>query len=294
MKKSKILISVLLSCILLISCRNTESLLQKKLLELTNEFPGEVGVAMIYGDDTICINGAEHFPMFSVVKFHQALAVSEKLRHGKQTDINVTAKDLKTDTWSPMREKYPDGGIFSVNQLLEYTLIESDNNACDILFKNIASPILVDSIIHNWGIKDFRIAWTENKQHADINRCYDNWTSPLAATLLLGKFYETRNTDEYSRFIWNTMANCQTGANRIPKYISSDVATIVHKTGTGGITPDGKVMGINDIACIILPDGRHFELAVFIKNADCTPAECEELIAEIAKICFEKIKNSKQ
>ncbi len=293
MKKSKILISVLLSCILLISCRNTESLLQKKLLELTNEFPGEVGVAMIYGDDTICINGDEHFPMFSVAKFHQALAICEILRKEKQTDINVAAKDLKADTWSPMREKYPDGGIFSVNQLLEYTLIESDNNACDILF-NFASPTQVDNIIHNWGIKDFGIAWTEDEQHTDISRCNDNWTTPFAAVQLLDRFYNNYDTDKYSRFVWETMTKCQTGANRIPKYIGSHSTKIVHKTGTGGITPDGKVMGINDIACIILPNGQHLELAVFIKNADCTPAECEELIAKIAKICFEEINNTKQ
>lgn len=268
-------------------------ILQEKLEKLISDFPGEVGIAMVYDRNVVCVNCDSHFPMFSVVKFHQALAVCEKLREKNIPDIIVEKKNLKPNTWSPMRVKYPKGGKFSVNQLLEYTLIESDNNACDILF-NFASPTQVDNIIHNWGIKDFGIAWTEDEQHTDISRCNDNWTTPFAAVQLLDRFYNNYDTDKYSRFVWETMTKCQTGANRIPKYIGSHSTKIVHKTGTGGITPDGKVMGINDIACIILPNGQHLELAVFIKNADCTPAECEELIAKIAKICFEEINNTKQ
>lgn len=269
-------------------------ILQEKLEKLISDFPGEVGIAMVYDRNVVCVNCDSHFPMFSVVKFHQALAVCEKLREKNIPDIIVEKKNLKPNTWSPMRVKYPKGGKFSVNQLLEYTLIESDNNACDILFYNVASPIQVDSIIHNWGIKDFGIAWTEDEQNADISLCNDNWTTPFAAVQLLNRFYNDYDTDKYYRFVWETMSKCNTGANRIPKYIGSQAIKIVHKTGTGGLTPDGKVMGINDIACIILPDGRNFELAVFIKNADCTPAECEELIAEIAKICYEEINNTKQ
>ncbi|MDO5321912.1 MAG: hypothetical protein Q4F39_05960 [Bacteroidia bacterium] len=67
------------------------------------------------------------------------------------------------------------------------------------------------------------------------------------------------------------MAKCNTGTSRIPKYIS-----------------DGTVTGINDIGCIILPDGSHFNLAVFIKDAECGPEECEELIALIALTCYNR------
>lgn len=297
MKKIKLLTTVLLIALLVVSCQSTESNLQNKLEELTCDFPGEVGIALIFGKDTVCVNGDTHFPMFSVVKFHQALAVCEKLRANKvylstQTnpnDIKVTAADLKPDTWSPMRDEHPNGGIFSIQQLMEYSLIQSDNNACDILFNNIANPAQVEEYIHNCGITECGIARTEDEQHADISSCYDNWTTPLAAAQLLGKFYEERELDDYSRFIWNTMANCETGANRIPKYIGSRTTTIVHKTGTGGISSDGKILGINDIACIILPNKRHCELAIFVKDATCDAETCEELIANIAKVCVEKL-----
>lgn len=292
---------ILLLLFALSACSTPTKILQQNLEKISNDFPGEVGIALITDEDTICVNGDTHFPMFSVVKFHQALAVNDKLRNGKmhlpsETNpygIKVTAEDLKPDTWSPLRDKFPEGGSFSIQQLLEYTLVESDNNACDILFAGIAHPAEVETYIHGLGIQDCGIAWTEDEQHKDMNRCYDNWTTPLAAAQLLGKFYEIRDSDDYSRFVWKTMANCQTGANRISRYIADKTQMIVHKTGTGGPADDGKVMGINDIACIILPDGRHFELAVFIKDANCTPEKCEELIAQIANLALTYVESGK-
>lgn len=294
----KQLLWILLTALFFSACSQTEHGLQQNLEDIVADFPGKVGIVLINGNDTVCVNADGHFPMFSVVKFHQALAVCDKLRNEQvllsdethSNEIKVTLEDLKPDTWSPMREQYPEGGFFSIFQLMEYALVESDNNACDILFNHIANPKEVNDYIRNIGIADCNIEWTEDEQHTDANRSYDNWTTPLAAVELLGKFYEERDRDEYARFLWETMANCQTGLNRIPKYIADSTSFIVHKTGTGEPLPDGGVMGINDIACIVLPDGSHFELAVFIKDASCEPVACEELIAEIAKVCFEEIK----
>lgn len=291
MGKTKLLIPLLTAIFSLSSCDHNRTDLTQKLDELTQDFPGKVGVAVISQEDTISINGNDPFPLFSVVKFHQALAVCEKMRSNQtlnSNDMEIKAEDLKPNTYSPMLEKFPNGGYFSIRQLLEYTLVESDNNVCDILFKNITSPIQVDSFIHTLGINDCAIRWTEEEQHADMNRYLENWTTPLSAAQLLGLFHETSETDEHSRFLWQTMAKCQTGANRIPKYITDSTISIVHKTGTGGMLPDGKIMGINDIACIVLPNGKHFELTVFIKDASCDSAACEELIAKIAKVCMEK------
>lgn len=232
---------------------------------LADAFPGEVGIAMISGRDTVCINGNAHFPMFSVVKFHQALSVSDHFR--------------------TIGTEMPD----EIKGLLDRTLIVSDNTACDALFERVASPAQVEEYIHGLGVKECGIAWTEAEQFEEIDRCAGNWTTPLSAACLLGKFYENRSVDSLSEYVWNRMCRCSTGANRIPKYISGEVAYIAHKTGTGGPLPGGGTMGIGDIACIVLPDGRHFELAVFVKDASCYVPTCEELIAQVARICYESI-----
>lgn len=277
MKKLPILLFLSL---LFTGCSDGLSELQKEISCLTENFPAEVGVAVVHGKDTICFNADAHFPMFSVVKFPQALTV---IRNAQLDDtLTVTAEELKPDTWSPMREKFPDGGSFTVRQIVEYALIESDNNASDILFNRYDCPKDVESHLHSNGIKGCGIKWTEDDQHKDPQRCYDNWITPKAAVQLLCLFYDAHDNDESARFIWSTMSNCNTGTNRIPKYISDQAISIVHKTGTGFVLEDGTVTGINDIGCIILPDGRHFELAVLIKDAKCGAAECEELIARIA------------
>lgn len=292
MKQWHIFIS-LAALLLLAGCSGQHSTLQGELETLVADFPAEVGIALISDGDTVCVNGDAGFPLFSVVKFPQALAVAEMMRSNgmlqpcepSHYDVKVTAEDLKPDTWSPMRDQHPDGGIFSAEQLMEYALVESDNNASDILFDHFASPQQVESFVKGWGIDGCGIAWTEDDQHDAPARCYDNWMTPLAAVCLLGRFYEARDRDERAQFVWQVMTRCQTGASRIPKYLAQQATAIVHKTGTGFILPDGTVSGINDIACIVCPDGQHFELAVFIKNAQCDAATCEEFMAQIAARC---------
>lgn len=257
----------LASLLLTASCSTPSKKLEKELQGIVDAFPGEAGIAMIRGRDTVCVNGDGQFPMFSVVKFHQALAVCD---HFRAEGVEMPAE---------------------IKGLLERTLMVSDNDACDILFETTVSPSQVNGYIHNLGIDDCGIAWTEAEQHADIRRCSENWTTPLAAARLLGLFHEIRELDGMSTFIWDTMTKCSTGAGRIPKYISEDVACIAHKTGTGAPLPDGGTMGLGDIACVVLPDGSHFELAIFVKDAACDNAACEELMAQISRACYEFYKD---
>lgn len=289
----KKIISLALAVLAVSACSQPKASLKEELQDIISDFKGDVGITLISGSDTVSINGNEHFPMFSVMKFHQALAVCDRLNTGLYDNAGATLKvgkaDLKPDTWSPMRDEFPEGGDIPILNILHYSLAQSDNNACDILFKNIATPAQVDSFIHNLGVQDCKIVWTEDEQHADPLRAYENWTTPLEAAKLMGQFYATHHDNEFTEMVWETMVNCQTGKKRIPKFIKNDVNGIAHKTGTGGTLPDGRTMGINDVACILLPDGRHIELAVFIKDASAKPRACERLIAKIAKACYSRI-----
>ena len=52
------------------------------------------------------------------------------------------------------------------------------------------------------------------------------------------------------------------------------------------LNPDGKIMAVNDIGIIVMPDGSHFSIAVFIADAACDMASCEETIAGITECVF--------
>ncbi|MGN0214093.1 MAG: class A beta-lactamase [Muribaculaceae bacterium] len=267
--------------------------LHKQLCSLTDTFPAQVGIAVTsHSGDTLLINGNDRFPMLSVMKLPQAMAVADALCRSHTSllrTIDVAPSELAPNTWSPLRDKHPDGGKFSIAKLLEYSLQQSDNNACDILFNHIADVPSVNSFVAALGIADCQIVHNEAQMNDDLSRCYDNYITPLAAIELLKKLYEQRNADRYRRFVWRTMTDCRTGTNRIPCLISDRVAAVTHKTGTGPLTADGKIMAVNDIGCISLPNNRYCHLAVFIRDARCSMAQCEALIARVALLCVDAL-----
>lgn len=276
--------------------------IRTRILDIADTADARIGVAAIFdGMDTLEVFAGQlqkacgdmRFPMLSTVKFHQALAVCGWLRkHGIPLcgKVTVTPEMLSPDTWSPLRDRYPAGGEFSYRELMEYTLKESDNNACDILWKCSGGPEYTEAYISGLiGKGGFGIECTEAMMHADLQDCLRNWSTPLSSVILLEKFRESRDQDEYSRFVWDTMKGCLTGETRIPGKIraayeaSGMPLDILHKTGTGDFTPEGRILAVNDIGIIEFPDGHHISLAVYISMAACSPAACESMTADIAE-----------
>ena len=70
------------------------------------------------------------YPMQSVVKFVLALSVLKRVDQGAmnlEQIIRIRPEQLVKDTWSPLRERFPQGGDFSLKELLRVTVQESDN-----------------------------------------------------------------------------------------------------------------------------------------------------------------------
>lgn len=252
----------------------------------------QVGMAVIIdGKDTITVNNEIHYPMYSVFKFHQALAVTDYLAKQRlpiDTKLHIMASDLKPDTYSPLRDKYPGGNIqMSIADLLKYTLQLSDNNACDILFNYAGGTQYADQYIRSLGIKDFAIGATEDEMHKDPQKSHANWTTPLAAVELLEKFLnEPLLPDTMQAFIKQTMIECQTGKDRLPQPLLNTQAVIGHKTGSGNVSPTGQIAGANDIGFVFLPNGRRYTIAVFVKDSDEGPQGTVALIADISRIVY--------
>ena len=275
-----------------VACNPAEDL-EQRLREIVSGKDAEVGIAVIFnGKDTLTLNNDKHYPMMSVFKFHQALAVADHLaKSGKHlTDmIHVEPEDLQKDTYSPLRDKFPDGNFdISIAELLQYTLQLSDNNACDILFKYIADVKETDSFIRSLGPENFSISASEDDMHKDLNRCYDNWSTPLDAARLLEIFIAQDILQaEYADFIGEIMTECTTGQDRLVKPLLGTDAVIGHKTGTGDRNAEGKLIGTNDIGFVFLPDGSHYSVAVFVKDSGETPESTAKIIADISQAVYE-------
>lgn len=282
--------------ILLFSCQSVP--LEAQLKEAIKDKKAEIGIAVIIdGKDTITVNNDNHYPLMSVFKFHQALALADYMAKHKQsldTLLKIEKSDLKPDTYSPLRDKYPQGEIeMSIADLLRYTLQQSDNNACDILFNYQGGTDAVDKYIHSLGIQDCAIVGTEAAMHEDLDLCYQNWSTPLAAAELLEIFRrEPLFAKEYKDFIWQTMVECQTGQDRLVAPLLDKKVTVGHKTGTGDRNAKGQQIGYNDIGFVLLPDGRTYSIAVFVKDSEESFADNSKIIADISRIVYEYVMQS--
>lgn len=269
--------------------------LETQLKEAIKGKKAEIGIAAIIdGKDTITVNNDIHYPLMSVFKFHQALALADYMGKQKQsleTRLPIKKSDLTPDTYSPLRDKYPQGGIeMSIADLLRYTLQQSDNNACDILFNYQGGPDAVNKYIHSLGIRECAIVGTETAMHEDLNLCYENWTTPLAAAELVEIFCKKPLFPKvYKDFIFQTMVECQTGQDRLVAPLLDKKVTVGHKTGTGDLNAKGQQIGCNDIGFVLLPGGRTYSIAVFVKDSEENNQANSKIIADISRIVYEYV-----
>ena len=238
--------------------------LSYRLKKVIKDKKAEIGIAVILdAQDTVTVNNDDRYPLMSVFKFHQALAVADYLdRNGltPDTEIFIPEEELVPDTYSPLREEFPEGEIsLSVSRLLEYSLQLSDNNACDILFEHTGGPAATDRYVRSLGLHDFAIAATEQQMHDDPQTCYENWSTPLEAAALLELLVtEQILTPTLREMIRQNLISCKTGADRLPKPLSGTGAVIGHKTGTSDRDERGIFAGTNDLGFVILPDGTRY------------------------------------
>ena len=282
--------------ILLTACRQREAVsldyktgLEKELTAIADSAKGDVGIALIYDGDTLTVNNDAIYPMMSVFKLHQAVALCRMFEeNGTSLDSVMTLRrsELDPDTWSPMLKDHSGEEIsLPMRRLLEYTLIESDNNASNEMFVRLMSPAACDSVIA--GIiprGSFEIRFNEAEMQDDHSRAYSNRTSPLGAAILIDRlFTDTLVGKSYQDFIKSALLRCQTGPDKISAALSeTEGITIGHKTGSGYRDENGRLAASNDVAFISLPDGRHYALAVFVKDFDGTDAEAAATIARIS------------
>lgn len=280
------------------SYANNLNELKENLLEIIKNKHATIGIAIISnGDSILTINNNIHYPLMSVFKFHQAIALSNYLAKNGiplSSTIHIKKSDLLGNTYSPLREKHPDGDIYlSIYDLLKYTLQLSDNNACDILFDKFINPINVDSYIKSLGINSFAISKNEKDMHDNLDNCYENWTTPLAAAKLLDIFLTADIMPScYLNSIKTIMVECETGQERLKKNLPLDKIIIGHKTGTGDKNTRGEIIGLNDIGFVLIPNGKRYTIAVLIKNSSESFQATEKIIADISLMVFNYMTNN--
>jgi beta-lactamase class A len=249
-----------------------------------------VGVMDLQTKETLLINQDHKFPMQSTFKFPLAMAILDLVDKGKyklDQKIHVKKARLDEETHSPMRDKRPNQDFdITIGELLSYSVSESDNNACDILFDLAGGTKKVNDYIHSLGVKDIAIVATEKEMKAGWDVQYTNYARPSAYLQLLQIAYERRKLSKASHdFLWKTLIEGPTGLKRIKGQLPKGTI-VAHKTGTSG-TNKGIAAATNDVGIVELPNRKAIAIAVFVSDATADLDTRELVIARIAKAVWD-------
>lgn len=144
------------------NARSRRAALEAEIHTYIADKDARIGVAVIMDGDVYAdVNGDRDFPMLSVYKFPQALAVADYCRRNGLSfsdTLHIAAEEIEENTWSPMRDMYGVRDIaLPISELLGYTLQQSDNNACDVFFRFIGGTAVADSVMRSAGYEDMKI-----------------------------------------------------------------------------------------------------------------------------------------
>jgi beta-lactamase class A len=283
-----------------------------------------IGVAALHleSNTVISVNGRETFPLASTYKVPMAAYALHLVESGTLTLdelIEVHQRDLVVS--SPITQLFPHPGIqLSLLNLMEATLIRSDNTATDVLLRTIGGGEAVTRWLVDQGVDDLRV----DRGTADLIRDYmgmspakevsmavqyraeaesfegmneadwqaryqallddprDQGTPMAMVELLQGIWQDAYLEADYGEALREIMGRCLTGSARLSGMLPAQLLPLAHKTGTLGGT-------VNDVGVMQLPDGGGtVVVAVFTRGrSTLDTAAGERAIAEVGRTIYD-------
>lgn len=301
-----------------------------QLESLARPIGADLGFASLHleSGERFSIRGGERFPMASVYKLPIALATLDLVDRGELTlvkTVRILPSGLRiglgADTLSEMVGS--EGYDFTVRQLLERTLEDSENATSDALLRLIGAPA-VTARMAALGVEAIRVDRQESELLLDfvgapsaepaegwtlegLRARYDTATplqrtsglaaflsdprdtaTPEAMLALLGKVHrgEALSPVSTKRLLGHMLA-CKTGNRRLRGELPESVE-FAHRTGTSDTT-DGITGVTNDVGILTLPEGKGTVLlAAFLRRARGPMAEREAALARMGRLVFER------
>ena len=259
--------------------------LAERLKTLCDSAGGDVGLAVVHVESgrTIDIEGAKALPLYSVFKLPLAVAVLkdvEEKRVSLEQKVKVGPEDVapgsrfNTDLWHKPVEK-------SVAELLEFSIVRSDNTSSDKLLQLIGGPAFVTKRMRALGFSNINIQYTVREFVARRDEPNTGGAADLAhllAKLQQGELLPAAQTE----LLLGLMTRAETGEHRLRSNLPSGTP-VADKTGSGeaGATT-------NDVGIITLPEAKgHLAMAVLITGSKLTAEAQEKLIADLARAAYD-------
>ena len=296
--------------------------LQAQIERIAQSVGGTVGVGIRHLETghEMYVNQRDHFPMASLFKLTvavQLLTLVEQNAVSLDKIIVVGAPDLRPGS-SKLATHFRGPQSLSVLQLLEAMLIDSDNTATDILWKEAGGAKAIKARLVRHGITGLSVdrptatlipvaqgigefaADTEmtparlkalrsqvpreqrNSGIATFLNDKRDTTTPVAIVELLSKIWRSEALGaKQTALMLDIMYRCSTGKARLRAGLPR-ATTVAHKTGT--LQPSVT----NDAGIIRLPGrGGNLIVVVLIKGSTKALVDQERAIADIARVIYD-------
>ncbi|PFO74682.1 class A beta-lactamase [Bacillus cereus] len=292
----KVLPVVLLSCVTLIGCSNSniqseppkqakqENTSKHSFVKLEKEYDAKLGIyALDTGtNQTVTYRSDERFAYASN---HKALAVGALLQKKSIEDldqkIKYTSKDLVN--YNPITEKYVDTGM-TLKELADASIRYSDNTAQNLILKQLGGPSEFKKSLREIGDSVTNPERFEPK----LNEVQPGDTRDTSTPMALATSLQTYALSdilpiEKRNFLIDLMKRNTTGDNLIRAGVPEEWE-VADKTGSGSYGTR------NDIAIIWPPNKKPIVLAVLSNHAKEDAKYEDKLIADATKIVLDSLK----
>jgi beta-lactamase class A len=246
---------------------------------------GIVSVAVIHVETgrAATIQGATPLPLYSVFKLPLAVTVLKEVEANRlrlDRKVSITPAEVapgwkgNSDLWRRPVER-------TVAELLELSLVRSDNTSSDKLLQLVGGPAIVTERMRSLGFENINIRSTVREFAAQGGTPNTGTASDLArllAQLQKGEILQPPQLE----VILNFMGRATTGERRLRGDLPAGTP-VADKTGTG---ESGS--STNDVGLITLPKGKgHLAMAVLVSGSKLPDAAQEKLIAELARAAYD-------
>jgi beta-lactamase class A len=293
------------------------SRLQSRLQELSDAFPGVIGVAVrdIKTGEEVSINGDRPFPMASVYKVPVMVEVFRQIEAGKfSLDDRIELGDEHRTLGSGVLTLLSNGLRPTVKDLITLMIVLSDNEATDVLLKKVGAEN-VTAAMRSMGLNNIRVdrttfelirdylglmdAEARGKTYTEIIAMFrarqigpekvaeaerefakvmKDVSSPRDMALLIEKIYKGQAASKESCQMMMTILGQQMFNQRLPRYLPES-AEMAHKTGTiGSTTNDAGIMFVR---------GNPIAIAVFTVDKRDARGEVEERMGRLTRVVYD-------
>ncbi len=194
---------------------------------------------------------------------------------GQKITYPMNATDLNQSQDIPPKHAIARGMTYSIDYLISYMIIDSDNNATDLLYRNIDTNSLVN-IYHELGIP---LEGTTTISNLDF-------VNPQQVSTLFRVLYNsTFLSREYSERALDLMSR-STFTKGIVKGVPEKVV-VTHKLGLVGVAPNGRVSEHELHDCGIVYAPNHPYALCIMTRGSAPISGMEDTISQISKTVYD-------